>query len=142
MNYLRKNAPNGLALEAAQDKLNELENLKATLLNAVTHELLTPFTPVGLALQVLQQQSVWWPEEHRDSLNELSSAIAKLHQRINGLVKCAELITKRRGPQLGYYKPYDIIQRPNRTRCRSGSRPHDRYARVNSAGSAENPCRS
>lgn len=100
------------ALEAAQAKLNELENIKATLLNAVTHELLTPFTPVGLALQVLQQQSVWWPEEHRDSLEELSTAIAKLHQRINGLVKCAELITKRRGPQRGYYRPYDVIQRP------------------------------
>jgi DNA-binding response OmpR family regulator len=99
------------ALQAAHIKLNELENLKATLLNAVTHELLTPFTAVGLALQVLQQHSVWWSEEHRQSLEELSQAIALLHQRINGLVKCAELITKRRGPQRGLYQPYYVVQR-------------------------------
>jgi DNA-binding response OmpR family regulator len=100
------------ALEVAQMKLDDLENLKATLLNAVTHELLTPFTAVGLSLQILQQHSVWWSEEHRNSLDEHSQAIAKLHKRINGLVKCAELITKRRGPQRGYYQPYHVIQRP------------------------------
>jgi len=45
------------ALEEAHRRLAEVDRLKASFLGVVTHELLTPFADIGLALQVLQRQS-------------------------------------------------------------------------------------
>jgi signal transduction histidine kinase len=90
------------ALEEANRRLEELDRLKAAFLGAVTHELLTPFTPIGLALEVLQRQSEDSPSKLRDALQDLATQIAGLHRLVSGVVKFAELVSKRREPQPGY----------------------------------------
>ncbi len=96
------------ALEEAQRRLNELDRLKAAFLSAVTHELLTPFASIGLALQVLQRQSGQLHPDQRDVLDDLVTEIAVLQRLVNGVVKFAELVNKRREPQPGYI-PLDTV---------------------------------
>jgi signal transduction histidine kinase len=90
------------ALEEARRRLEELDRLKAAFLSGVTHELLTPFAAIGLALQVLQQQSSDLDADYRDALDDLSTRIADLHRLVSGAVKFAELVGKRRDLRLGY----------------------------------------
>lgn len=97
------------ALEEAHRRLEELDRLKAAFLGAVTHELLTPFAPVGLALEVLQRQSEDSAPELRDALEDLAMHIAGLHRLVSGVVKFAELVGKRRDPQPGYVSLAQII---------------------------------
>ena len=87
------------ALEEAHQRLDELDRLKAAFLGAVTHELLTPFAAIGLALQVLQRQSDYLPIEQQEALDNLMTEIAELHRLVTGVVKFAELVNKRRKPQ-------------------------------------------
>jgi DNA-binding response OmpR family regulator len=89
------------ALEEAYQRLGELDRLKTAFLGAVTNELLTPFAAIGLALQVLQRQSQDSPLDVRDALDTLETAIVGLHRQVNGVVKFAELVNKRREPQPG-----------------------------------------
>jgi signal transduction histidine kinase len=97
------------ALEKAQERLAELDRLKADFLGTVTHELLTPFASLGTILELLQEKSEGCSPDFRESLDDLVSGIAGLHQRIRGVVKFAELATKRRDPHLGYHSMDHVI---------------------------------
>jgi signal transduction histidine kinase len=90
------------ALEKANRRLGELDRLKASFLSSVTHELMTPFGSIGVAMQVLQRQSDSLQPEQRDVLNDLASEIEALHRMVNGVVKFAELVNKRREPNPEY----------------------------------------
>jgi len=90
------------ALEEARQRLDEVDCLKASFLSVVTHELLTPFADIGLTLQVLQQESAVASPELQAARDELATKIAGLHRLISGMVKFAELVSKRREPQPGY----------------------------------------
>ena len=96
-------------LEAAHERLGELDRLKAAFLGAVTHELLTPFSTIGLPLQVLQRQGEVLTEDQRNAMDDLATEIAGLHQLVKGVVKFAELVSKRREPQFGYYELDQVI---------------------------------
>jgi len=87
------------ALEEARQRLDELDRLKAAFLGAVTHELLTPFAAIGLALQVLQRRADSLQPEQQEALDNLMTEIAGLHRLVTGVVKFAELVNKRREPQ-------------------------------------------
>jgi len=92
-----------LALEEARQRLSEMDQLKAAFLGVVTHELLSPFASIGLALQVLQQHSDDLRPDQWAAVDNLATEIAGLHRLVNGVVKFAELVNKRREPQPGYY---------------------------------------
>jgi signal transduction histidine kinase len=87
------------ALEEARWRLDELDRLKAAFIGAVTHELLTPFAAIGLALQVLECQAERLQPDQRDALDTLGAEIAALHRLVTGVVKFAQLVNKRREPQ-------------------------------------------
>jgi signal transduction histidine kinase len=89
-------------LETARRRLEELDTLKASFLSAVTHELMTPFAPIGLALQVLQRDNDNLTGDQRESLDDLTTEIAGLHRMVGGVVKFAGLVNKRRDPQPGH----------------------------------------
>ncbi len=97
------------ALEDARRRLDELDRLKAAFLSAVTHELLTPFSSIGLALQVMQRQGEGLDAEHRKALDDLMTEIADLHRLVNGVVKFAELVNKRREPRPGYISLAQVL---------------------------------
>jgi signal transduction histidine kinase len=97
------------ALEEARRRLDELDRLKAAFLSAVTHELLTPFASIGLALQVLQRESEHFQLDQQDVLDNLVTEIAILHRLVSGVVKFAELVNKRREPQPGYISLDTVI---------------------------------
>lgn len=97
------------ALEKAQERLAEMDRLKADFLSTVTHELLTPFASLGAILQLLQQQSQHSSPEFKETVEDLVTGIAGLHQRIKGVVKFAELATKQREPNLGYHEMDHVI---------------------------------
>jgi len=97
------------ALEQARRRLDELDRLKAEFLSAVTHELMTPFADIGLMLQIVQRQSEELSAEQRGALDGLGAAIAALHRRVEGVVKFAELVSKRRDPQPGYYSLARVV---------------------------------
>jgi len=97
------------ALEDAHRRLDEVNRLKGAFLSVVTHELLTPFADIGLALQVLQQESEGASPELQAARDELATKIAGLHRLINGMVKFAELVSKRREPQPGYISLAQVI---------------------------------
>jgi signal transduction histidine kinase len=97
------------ALEEASRRLEELDRLKAAFLGVVTHEMLTPFASIGLALEVLQRQSAGSPAELKDALEDLTTQIAGLHRLVSGVVKFAELVGKRRDPQPGYITLDQVI---------------------------------
>lgn len=90
------------ALEIAQQRLDELDRLKATFLGTITHELLTPFSTFGLALQLVQKASEPYPDLE-EPLEDLGEAMAQLHRKVKGVVKFAELVNKSREPQLGLH---------------------------------------
>lgn len=90
------------ALEQARQRVEEVDRLKAAFLSTVTHELLTPFAAIGLALQVLQRVGDDFRPDQQAALDNLMTEIAGLHRLINGVVKFAELVNKRREPQPGY----------------------------------------
>jgi signal transduction histidine kinase len=98
------------ALEAAHERLAELDQLKTSFLSTVTHELLTPFASIGWIPAVLQQESKGCGSDFQEDLDKLSTGLAKLHQRIRGVVKFAELVNKRREPHLGYHALDQVIQ--------------------------------
>jgi len=97
------------ALEEAHQRLAELDRLKAAFLSAVTHELLTPFSGIGLALEILQRQADGFQPDQQDVLDDLATEIANLHRLINGVVKFAELVNKRREPQPAYISLNEVI---------------------------------
>jgi len=78
---------------------DELDQLKAAFLGVVTHELLTPFASVGLALQVLQRETGNLRPDQQEALDSLVMEIAGLRRLVTGVVKFAELVGKRRQPQ-------------------------------------------
>lgn len=88
------------ALEIASRRLGELDRLKAAFLGVVTHELLTPFADIGLALQVLQRECQEPTLDLQESVDELATKIAGLYRLVSGVVKFAELVSKRRDPKL------------------------------------------
>lgn len=96
------------ALMAAYKRLDELDQLKATFLGTITHELLTPFSTFGLALQLVQKASEPYPDL-QDSLADLGDAMARLHRKVKGVVKFAELVNKSREPQFGFHDLNVII---------------------------------
>lgn len=97
------------ALERARERLVELDRLKAAFVSTVTHELLTPFASIGTTLEVLQKQSPDRSPELKETLEDLSTGIAGLHRRIEGVVKFAELVNKQREPQLGRHALDEVI---------------------------------
>jgi signal transduction histidine kinase len=97
------------ALEDAQRRLEEVDRLKAAFLSAVTHELLTPFASIGTGLQVLQRLSEELPSDHQAAVSDLMAGIADLHRLVKGVVKFAELVSKRREPQPGYVSLSQVI---------------------------------
>ena len=96
-------------LEKALRRLDEVSQLQTEFLGVITHELLTPFGAIGLAMEVLQRQSKDLPPNHQAALENMTTEIAGLHRMINGVVKFAELMHKRREPELGYYDLDRII---------------------------------
>jgi signal transduction histidine kinase len=97
------------ALEEAHQRLGEVDQLKAAFLSAVTHELLTPFADIGLTLQVLQRQSEGFSPELQGTVDDMATKIASLHRLVGGVVKFAELVSKRREPQPGYISLDQVI---------------------------------
>jgi len=97
------------ALERARERLVELDRLKASFVSTVTHELLTPFASIGTTLELLQRQSEGERAELRETIEDLSTSIAGLHRRIEGVVKFAELVNKQREPQLGRHDLGEVI---------------------------------
>jgi signal transduction histidine kinase len=97
------------ALERANQRLGELDRLKAAFLSSVTHEMLTPFGSIGVAMQVLQRQSDTFQPEQRDVLDDLATEIEALHRLVNGVVKFAELVNKRREPQPEYISLDQVV---------------------------------
>ncbi|MCX7682956.1 MAG: response regulator [Anaerolineae bacterium] len=97
------------ALEEAQKRLERLNKLQMEFVGVLSHELLTPFGAVGLALEVLQQQSRELSPEYRQAVDNLSTEIAALHRMINGVVKFAELLHKRREPELAFHQLDQVI---------------------------------
>jgi signal transduction histidine kinase len=97
------------ALEQARERLAELDHLKAEFLGVVTHELLTPFASIGVILELLQRQCKECSPDCEETVRNLVGEIAGLHQRINGVVKFAEVVTKQREPSLGYYRMDHVI---------------------------------
>jgi signal transduction histidine kinase len=97
------------ALERANKRLEELDEVKAAFLGVVTHELMTPFASIGLALQVVQQVSDGFRPDQHAALENLMLEVGSLHQLLNGVVKFAELVTKQREPQLGRYALENVI---------------------------------
>jgi signal transduction histidine kinase len=97
------------ALEEAQRRLDEIDQLKAEFVSSVTHELLTPFASIGLAMEVLQRQSEGLSSELKPALEDLMTQIAGLHRQVSGVVKFAELVGKRRDPQPGYISLDQVI---------------------------------
>jgi signal transduction histidine kinase len=89
------------ALEEAYHRLGELDRLKRAFISTVTHELLTPFSVIDLALQVLQRHSTDAAPGQREALDDLTAEVARLRSLVKGLVKFAELANKRREPQRG-----------------------------------------
>jgi len=97
-------------LEEAHRRLAERDRLKAEFLGVVTHELMTPFSSIGLALEVLQRESEGADPELKGALDELATEIADLHRLIGGVVKFAELVSKRRPPQMGDISLDQVVQ--------------------------------
>jgi signal transduction histidine kinase len=102
--------------QVAQKELGEIRarlegqnQLQTDFLGTITHELLTPFGAIGLAMQVLQQQSTSLPLDYQEAVADLEHEIAEIHRMVNGLVKFAELMHKRREPELDYYELDQII---------------------------------
>lgn len=96
-------------LEKARRRLEEVDRLKSAFLSTVTHELLTPFASIGLALEVLQKVSDGFRPEQVAALDNLMREVGDLHRLVNGLVKFAELLHHRREPQRGYYSLHQVI---------------------------------
>ena len=96
-------------LETARQRLEELDTLKASFLSTVTHELMTPFAPIGLALQILQRDNDNLTGDQRESLDDLTTEIAGLHRMVGGVVKFADLVNKRRDPQPGHVSLDSLI---------------------------------
>jgi signal transduction histidine kinase len=97
------------ALEGVRKHLEELDRSKAAFLSAVTHELLTPFANIGLALQVLQRQSEASYPDQQETLEDLATEISHLHRLISGVVKFAALVNKQREPQPGHLSLSQIV---------------------------------
>jgi signal transduction histidine kinase len=97
------------ALEEVRQQLEEMDQLKAEFVSSVTHELLTPFASIGLAMEVLQRQSEDSPQELKLALEDLTTQIAGLHRQVSGVVKFAELVGKKRDPRPGYISLDQII---------------------------------
>lgn len=96
-------------LESARQRLEEVDTLKASFLSAVTHELMTPFAPIGLALQVLQRDNDNLTDDQRGSLDDLTTEIAGLHRMVGGVVKFADLVNKQRNLQPGHISLDSVI---------------------------------
>jgi signal transduction histidine kinase len=96
-------------LEEAHRRLEEVDRLKAAFLSVVTHELMTPFGAIGMALQVLQRLTEDFPSNYQAALDDLLTEIAGLHQLVGGVVKFAELVTKQREPRPGYILLSQVI---------------------------------
>jgi len=86
------------ALQEERQRLEELDKLKMAFLSTVTHELLTPFGSIGLALQVLQRQAGTLRPEQRRALDNLMTEVADLHRMVTGVDKFATLMNKRPEP--------------------------------------------
>jgi signal transduction histidine kinase len=97
------------ALERARERLVELDRLKAAFVSTVTHELLTPFASIGTTLEVLQKQNQDGSPDLQETLDDLSTGIAGLHRRIEGVVKFAELVNKQREPELDRHALEEVI---------------------------------
>jgi signal transduction histidine kinase len=96
-------------LEQALHRLDRLSQLQTEFLGVITHELLTPFGAIGLALEVLQMQSKDLSADFRSTADDLATEIADLHRMINGVVKFAQLMHKRRDPVLAYHDLDQLI---------------------------------
>ena len=99
------------ALEEAHQRLNELDQLKAAFISTVTHELLSPFSVIALALQVLLRQSESLKPELREAVDDLSAAVAEESRMVHGVVKFAQLVNKRREPRPEYLALDEVISR-------------------------------
>jgi len=96
-------------LEKAHRRLGEVDRLKAAFLGVVTHELLTPFSDIGMALEVLQWQSKDSNPDLQSAVDDLATNIAGLHRLIGGVVKFAELVSKRREPHPAYISLDQVV---------------------------------
>lgn len=99
------------ALEKALARLAELDRLKTAFITSVTHELMTPFAAVGMALEVLRRRIGDSCPDLNAAVEDLSSRVADLHRVLNGVVKFAELVSKQRDPQPGRIALNEMIPR-------------------------------
>ena len=92
-----------------RDRLDGQNQLQTDFLGTITHELMTPFGAIGLAMQVLQRQSENLPLDYQEAVADLEHEIGEMYRMVNGLVKFAELMHKRREPELDYHDLDQII---------------------------------
>lgn len=97
------------SLEAARSRLEDLDRLKADFVSKITHELLTPFSIIGMALQIVQRGQERLLPTEQEALDDVTTELASLYRLINGVVKYAELVNKRRALQRGYYTPQKLV---------------------------------
>jgi signal transduction histidine kinase len=90
-------------------RLEGQNQLQTDFIGTITHELMTPFGAIGLAMQVLQQQSRDLSLDYQEAVADLEHEIGELYRMVNGLVKFAELMHKRREPRLDYHDLDHII---------------------------------
>jgi signal transduction histidine kinase len=90
-------------------RLEGQNRLQTDFLGTITHELMTPFGAIGLAMQVLKRQSENLPFDYREAVMDLEHEISEMYRMVNGLVKFAELMHKRREPELDYHDLDQII---------------------------------
>jgi signal transduction histidine kinase len=75
----------------------------------VTHELMTPFGAIDIALQVLQRLTEGFPPDYQATMDDLLTEVAGLHRLVVGVVKFAELVSKQRDPQPGNVSLLQLI---------------------------------
>jgi len=80
------------ALEEAHRRLQELDRLKSEFLGTISHELLTPLTPLkGYVQLLLQGVSGHLTPNQRESLLIMERSIERLHRQINDLLQLTHL---------------------------------------------------
>ena len=81
------------ALEEANQKLRELDEMKSAFISVVTHEMRTPLANMGFSLQVLEMYGTQnLLHEQREQLQQISNGIETSRSMIDNLITLAALL--------------------------------------------------
>ncbi len=98
------------ALQAAHERLEEMDQLKASLLITLTQELLTPFASVDRIRERVRRKGEACSPDVRELLDGLVAFIAGVQQRVENVARIAKLVNKRREPSLERHAISHVIQ--------------------------------